>query len=87
MHRVSVRIYRMSIDAVGSAFSASPVRPSPAPTGGPTVTYLIAALGVVLGIAAVIAGGADDSPGLQLIGVVLVVGAVVWGVRAARRRT
>jgi hypothetical protein len=51
------------------------------------VTYLIAALGVVLGIAAVIAGGADDSPGLQLIGVVLVVGAVVWGVRTARRRT
>ena len=51
------------------------------------MTYLIAALGVVLGVAVVIAGGADDSPGLQLIGVVLVVGAVVRGVRTARRRT
>ncbi|GAB4101787.1 hypothetical protein GCM10028790_08050 [Micromonospora taraxaci] len=31
-----------------------------------------AVLGVALGIAAVVLGGADDSPGLQLIGVVLV---------------
>ena len=42
---------------------------------------------IALGVAAVIAGGADDSPGLQMIGVVLVVGAVVWAVRTARRRT
>ncbi|MGA4726823.1 hypothetical protein ACWEOS_14150 [Micromonospora taraxaci] len=42
-------------------------------------------LGVALGIAAVVLGGADDSPGLQLIGVVLVIGAVVFGIRNLRR--
>jgi hypothetical protein len=40
---------------------------------------------LVLGVATVVAGGADDSPGLQLIGVAIFVGAVVLGVRAARR--
>ncbi|MEV7331595.1 hypothetical protein [Micromonospora sp. NPDC093244] len=47
--------------------------------------YVIAILAVALGIAAVVFGGADDSPGLQLIGAVLVVGAVAFAVRAARR--
>jgi hypothetical protein len=42
-------------------------------------------LGVALGIAAVGYGGADDSPGLQLIGVVLIAGTVGWAVRAGRR--
>jgi hypothetical protein len=32
-----------------------------------------------------VGGEADDSPGLQLIGVVLIVGAVVLSVRTARR--
>lgn len=45
------------------------------------------ALIVALGIAGVVAGEADDSPGLQLLGAVLVVGAIVFGVRAARRHT
>ena len=40
---------------------------------------------VVLGVAAFRYGGADDSPGLQLLGAVIVVGAVAFGVRAARR--
>ena len=40
---------------------------------------------IALGVAAVWFGGSDDSPGLQGIGVVLVVGAVVLGVRTARR--
>ncbi|MGW2622270.1 hypothetical protein [Micromonospora taraxaci] len=44
-----------------------------------------AVLGVALGVAAVVLGGADDSPGLQLIGVVLVIGAVVFGIRNLRR--
>jgi membrane protein implicated in regulation of membrane protease activity len=48
--------------------------------------YLVAALLAVLGAAAVVAGGYDDSPGLQGIGVLLVVGAVVLAVRTARRR-
>jgi len=49
------------------------------------VTYVLAALVVALGAAGVVAGEADDSPGLQLIGVVLVLGAVVLVVRTARR--
>lgn len=39
----------------------------------------------VLGVLAVVLGGADDSPGLQGIGGFLIVAAVVVGVRAVRR--
>ncbi|WP_167517321.1 hypothetical protein [Micromonospora orduensis] len=46
--------------------------------------YVLAILAIALGVAAVVFGGADDSPGLQLIGAVLVVGAVAFAVRAAR---
>ncbi|MEU4335582.1 hypothetical protein AB0F59_13225 [Micromonospora lupini] len=49
--------------------------------------YVAAILVVALGVAAVVYGGADDSPGLQFIGVLLVVGAVVFAVRTARRGT
>jgi peptidoglycan/LPS O-acetylase OafA/YrhL len=42
-------------------------------------------LAVVLGALAVVAGEADDSPGLQGLGVLLAVGAVVLGVRSLRR--
>ncbi|WP_433504742.1 hypothetical protein ACQP04_35185 [Pseudonocardia halophobica] len=49
------------------------------------VAVLVPVLVAGLGVAAVVHGEADDSPGLQLIGVVLVVAAVVLGVRAARR--
>lgn len=45
-----------------------------------------AILGVALGILLVVLGGADDSPGLQLIGVVLAVATVAVTVSAARRR-
>ncbi|MEV1154196.1 hypothetical protein AB0J27_02150 [Micromonospora chokoriensis] len=44
----------------------------------------LALIGVALGIAGVVLGGADDSPGLQLIGVVLVIGSVVFGIRNVR---
>jgi hypothetical protein len=47
--------------------------------------YVVAILAVALGVAAIIYGGADDSPGLQLIGVLLIVGAVAVGVRTALR--
>jgi hypothetical protein len=47
--------------------------------------YVLVALAVLLGIAAFLYGGADDSPGLQLIGALLVIGAVVLAVRTARR--
>jgi hypothetical protein len=40
---------------------------------------------VAVGVLAVVAGEADDSPGLQGLGVLLAVGAVVLGVRSLRR--
>ncbi|SDD14984.1 hypothetical protein SAMN05660690_3564 [Geodermatophilus telluris] len=40
---------------------------------------------VALGVIAVVLGEADDSPGLQGLGVLLAVGAVALGVRALRR--
>lgn len=50
------------------------------------MSYTAAVLLAAVGTAAVVFGGSDDSPGLQGIGVLLVVGAVVLAVRAARRR-
>jgi drug/metabolite transporter (DMT)-like permease len=49
------------------------------------MTYVLAALAVLLGATAVVLGGLDDSPGLQGIGVLLAVTGVVVAVRAARR--
>jgi hypothetical protein len=53
------------------------------------VKHAVLVLGVVLavaiGAAAVVAGEADDSPGLQGLGVLLAVGAVLLGVRSLRR--
>jgi len=49
------------------------------------VNYVIAILLVALGIAGIVAGGADDSPGLQLLGLLVVAGAVVFAIRTARR--
>ena len=54
------------------------------PATAPAVRCLLALLGFALGVAGVLAGGADDSPGLQLLGVLLAVGAVVGAVRSAR---
>ena len=48
--------------------------------------YVLAVLGVLLGVAAVVAGGADDSPGLQGLGVLIAAGAVVLAARTSRRR-
>ncbi|MGC4806304.1 hypothetical protein [Micromonospora sp. DT233] len=50
--------------------------------------YLVAAIAlavVALGVVGVVHGEADDSPGLQLIGGALIVGALFFGVRALRR--
>ena len=49
--------------------------------------FVLAVLLVALGVAAVVAGGADDSPGLQGLGVAAVVGGVVLAVRARRGRS
>ena len=47
--------------------------------------YLIALLATALGLAGMVLGEADDSPGLQLIGVVLIVGAIALSIRTAQR--
>ena len=51
----------------------------------PLPTTVAGLLVLALGVAGVVLGGADDSPGLQGLGGVLVIGAVVVGVRYARR--
>ena len=56
-------------------------RPGPARA----VTYLLALVVLAVGVAGVVAGERDDSPGLQLIGALLGLGAVLWAVRTARR--
>jgi hypothetical protein len=47
--------------------------------------YIAVVLAIALGVVGVVAGGADDSPGLQLIGVVIIIGAIVLSVRMVRR--
>jgi drug/metabolite transporter (DMT)-like permease len=49
------------------------------------VKYFAVILAIALGVAAIVYGEHDDSPGAQLIGVLLIVGAVVLGVRMVRR--
>jgi hypothetical protein len=49
--------------------------------------FLAAALAVAaIGVTAAMHGEADDAPGLALIGIVLIVGAIALGVRAGQRR-
>ena len=57
------------------------------PTKGHPLRFLLAILVAALGVAAVVAGEADDAPGLQLLGVLLILGAATFGVRTARRST
>ena len=50
--------------------------------------YMIALIPLIraaLGVLAIIGGGYDDAPGLQLIGALLILGAVVIAMRTARR--
>jgi hypothetical protein len=65
------------------------VEPTTSPLGikkRDLMKYLAVILAIALGVAAIVYGEADDSPGAQLLGVLLVVGAVVLGVRMVRRR-
>ncbi|MEU5567427.1 hypothetical protein [Micromonospora musae] len=45
----------------------------------------VALLAVAIGVAAVVYGEADDSPGLQLLGALLVIATIGFGVRMIRR--
>ena len=47
--------------------------------------YLVVILVIALGVAGIAYGGVDDSPGGQLLGILLIVGAVAVGVRIAVR--
>ncbi len=47
--------------------------------------YAALVLVLAIGLAGLAYGEADDSPGLQLLGALLVIGAIVSGVRIARR--
>ena len=47
--------------------------------------YFVVILAIAIGIAGVVAGGVDDAPGAQLVGVLLIIGAVAVGVRTALR--
>ena len=51
----------------------------------PFLAAVAVLLVIALGLAGVVLGEADDSPGLQGLGVVLVIGALVVGVRSVRR--
>ena len=50
------------------------------------VPALLVVLGLAIGAAGIVYGEADDSPGLQLLGALVVLAALVLGVRTARRR-
>jgi hypothetical protein len=50
-----------------------------------SLLILAAILATGIGVAAIVLGEADDSPGLQGLGLLLVIGAVVIGLRTARR--
>jgi hypothetical protein len=47
--------------------------------------YIAVILAIGIGVAAIVAGGVDDAPGAQLVGVLIIIGAVVVGVRMVRR--
>jgi drug/metabolite transporter (DMT)-like permease len=53
--------------------------------GTPRMKYVVAVLAIAVGVAGVVAGGVDDSPGLQLLSVLLIIGAVAVCVRTALR--
>ena len=44
-------------------------------------------IGVAIGAAGIHIGDTDDAPGASLMGILLMIGAVTFGVRTARRKT
>ena len=49
------------------------------------VGLALIAIGGAIGAAGIYIGETDDAPGAALVGIVLMIGAVVFGVRIARR--
>jgi UDP-N-acetylmuramyl pentapeptide phosphotransferase/UDP-N-acetylglucosamine-1-phosphate transferase len=50
------------------------------------LTILALAVGVAIGAIAIVLGEGDDSPGLQVLGALIVVGMIALGVRTARQK-
>ncbi|MER7443691.1 hypothetical protein [Micromonospora avicenniae] len=50
------------------------------------IPVAVALLAIALGVAGVVFGEADDSPGLQALGAALVIATIVFGVRLVLRR-
>ena len=50
------------------------------------LTLGLIAIGVGIAIAGIYVGETDDAPGAALMGILLMIGAVVLGVRTARRK-
>ena len=51
------------------------------------LAFGLVAIGVAIGIGGIYLGDTDDAPGAALIGILLMIGTVVLGVRTARRKT
>lgn len=47
----------------------------------------IIAIGIAIGAGGIYLGDTDDAPGAALIGILLMIGAIVLGVRITRRKT
>jgi hypothetical protein len=47
----------------------------------------LAAIGVAIAAAGIYIGDTDDAPGAALISILLMIGAIVLGVKVARRKT
>jgi len=45
------------------------------------------AIGVAIGVAGIYIGDIDDAPGASLVGILLMLGSIVLGIRTARRKT
>lgn len=51
------------------------------------LAFGLGAIGVALAAAGIYVGDTDDAPGAALLGILLMIGLVVLGVRTARRKT
>lgn len=47
----------------------------------------LVAIGIIIGAAGIYVGETDDAPGAALMGILLMIGAIVLGVRILRRKT
>ena len=56
------------------------------PVGNVVLALSIVAIGVALAAAGIYVGDTDDAPGAALMGILLLIVAVVLGVRTVRRR-